>query len=185
MKYFTLDRWIADLDIAAIDVNEIIALQRAYRDYLKSIRHRLPRDFQRMLKAVCIHDGNLLRLDIDLAKRTVLLKLHAGDASMKRGCRLWLRYGDVSRVTSSSNPRKGLPGPYGFGDVGNDEIELLSSGRFEHRILFSSGIEFAIEFAQFEMRIDWEKSRSRKSTRNRSVKRRPNWHAADGAARRS
>jgi hypothetical protein len=168
MKYFTLDRWIADQDIAAVDVSEIIALQRNYSDYLKSIQQRLPRDFQRMLKAVCIHDGNLLRLHTDLEKRTVLLKLHAGDASMKRGCRLWLRYGDVSRLMNSSNPRKGLPGPYGFGDIGNDEIELLPSGRFEHRILFSSGIEFAIEFAQFEMRIEWKKSRRRKSTTNRS-----------------
>jgi hypothetical protein len=38
-----------------------------------------------------------------------------------------------------------------LGDLGYDEIEVLGGGMFEHRLLFSSGIELAIEFAAFHL----------------------------------
>ena len=37
----------------------------------------------------------------------------------------------------------------GYGTHGFDEVEVLEEGLFEHRMLFSSGIEVAIQFRDF------------------------------------
>ena len=47
----------------------------------------------------------------------------------------------------TSDPSVGLGGPHGFGDLGYDEIDVGEDGPFEHRLLFSSGIELAVRFA--------------------------------------
>ncbi|HWX42575.1 MAG TPA: hypothetical protein VN345_15600 [Blastocatellia bacterium] len=58
----------------------------------------------------------------------------------------------------SSDPDKGLVGPNGFGDLGYDEIEVLDGGMFEHRLLFSSGIELAIMFEEFRLEVFYRDS---------------------------
>lgn len=50
----------------------------------------------------------------------------------------------------TGDPDKGLPGPNGFGDIGVDEIEVFEDS-FEHRILFSNGIELHIRFKEFSL----------------------------------
>ena len=51
----------------------------------------------------------------------------------------------------STNPKRGLAGPHGYGDLGYDEIEVLRDGLYEHRILFSSGIELQVRFTGFKL----------------------------------
>lgn len=55
-------------------------------------------------------------------------------------------------MESTANPSAGLAGPFGYGDLGYDEVAILASGAFEHRLLFSTGIELAVVFREFELR---------------------------------
>jgi hypothetical protein len=40
----------------------------------------------------------------------------------------------------------GWGSPAGYGDLGYWEVDALSGGAFEHRLLFSTGIELAVVF---------------------------------------
>jgi hypothetical protein len=68
--------------------------------------------------------------------------------------RFTLRYSDVSLFRSTADPKTGLGGPHGYGDWGYDEAAVIGPGRFQHSILFSSGIEFIIEFADLNLRTE-------------------------------
>jgi hypothetical protein len=52
-------------------------------------------------------------------------------------------------VTIRGEASENLPGPAGLGHLGYDEFELLDPGTFEHRLLFSSGVEILIRFRAF------------------------------------
>ncbi|WP_162668597.1 hypothetical protein [Gemmata massiliana] len=60
-----------------------------------------------------------------------------------------LTYTGIEQVESTADPKVGLGGPYGYGDLGYDELDILPTGTIEHRFLFSSGIELAIAFHNF------------------------------------
>lgn len=143
MRYFTLDRWLKDQDLDA-DSSANFGAVGEYQSYLVSVMDKLPEDFVRMLQTICIHDAKLRELDVDALVSRVTLRLDAGDVTMREGRNVKLHYLAVRRVLSTSDPEKGLPGPHGYGDLGNDEIEVLEDGEYEHRILFSSGIELAL-----------------------------------------
>lgn len=72
-------------------------------------------------------------------------------SSSINGRRFYLKYKGVSNFTTTSQPDKGLAGPYGYRDLGYDEIELISEALFEHRMIFSSGIELSVVFTEFEL----------------------------------
>lgn len=151
MKYFTMERWIADQDLdSEHDPYEPL---RAYRAYLTSVHEQLPSDFRRMLAEVCIHDAALLELNVDLANHRVILRLNAGDVTMREGRRVQLTYEGALTFTSTADRTSGLPGPHGYGDLGNDEIEVLPDGTFAHRMIFSSGIELDVRFATFRFDV--------------------------------
>jgi len=152
MRYFTLDGWIKDQDLDADSPANSGAVGE-YQSYLVSVMDRLPEDFVRMLQTVCIHDARLRELDVDASAGRVTLRLDAGDITMREGRNVKLHYLAVRRVLSTSDPEKGLPGPHGYGDLGNDEVEVLGGGEYEHRILFSSGIELAIRFRDFRLEV--------------------------------
>ena len=152
MKYFSLDDWLADQAVSG-DSSHTLKAVNDYKAYLDSVTDRLPPDFVLLTKTICIHDANLRELDVDLLQRRVMAKLDAGDITMRERRVVRLHYEDVLRVSSTSDPTKGLPGPHGYGDLGNDEIEVLEGGRYEHRLLFSSGIEVAITFQRFRLEI--------------------------------
>ena len=44
-----------------------------------------------------------------------------------------------------------MPGPAGFGDLGYCEVSVLPGGAFEHRLLFSTGIELVVVFRSFRL----------------------------------
>lgn len=112
---------------------------------------KLPADFVVMLETICIHDANLRELQVDVEQRRVIIRLDAGDITMREERKVRLHYTDVSNLISTSDPKKGLAGPNGYGDLGNDEIEVFEDGEYEHRILFSSGIEINIRFRGFQI----------------------------------
>ncbi len=60
-----------------------------------------------------------------------------------------MNYGGVRSIQSTADPEKGLPGPHGYGDLGYDEIDLIQPGHYEHRMLFSTGIELLVQFSEF------------------------------------
>jgi hypothetical protein len=68
-----------------------------------------------------------------------------------RDQRLILLYTGVDRFEGFAAPDVYLRGPGGFGDLGYCEVDVLESGSFEHRLLFSTGIELIVEFRGFEL----------------------------------
>lgn len=152
MKYFTLDRWIQDQQLDT-DNNDLDDSLQRYQVYLKDVIDRLPADFVLMSKTICIHDATLPELTVDIPNRRLTMKLDAGDFTMTEGRMIKLHYLEVTDFSSTSDANKGLPGPHGFGELGNDEIELLEDGLYEHRLLFSSGIELAVRFRNFRLEV--------------------------------
>ena len=63
-----------------------------------------------------------------------------------------ISYDTVSKAEIINPVESGLPGTFGFGDLGYDEIEILSSGEFQQRFLFSSGIELHVTFGGFSFK---------------------------------
>ena len=150
MKYFTLDGWIGDQDRGDDGTAAARAVQ-AYKTYLAGVRPELPGDFRRLLADYCIHDGRLRHMTVDLPAGIVVLRFDAGDVTMRQGRDISLHYGDAILVETTADPERGLPGPHGYGDLGNDEIELLDGGLLEHRLLFSTGIELTLRFRTFRL----------------------------------
>lgn len=68
---------------------------------------------------------------------------------MLEGRHVRLVYDGVCTIHSTGDRLRGLSGPHGYGDLGNDEIEVLQDGSFEHRFLFSTGIELVLRFQAF------------------------------------
>jgi len=155
MKYFTLDDWINDQRLENFEkINgEYIQTKYSYEKYVKTIKSRLPLDFIKLLEQVCIHDGDLRYLQYDKDSDILVLRILAGDITMSKSLIVELNYIDIICIMSIANQQKGLPGPFGYGDIGMDEIELLSDHTFEHRILFSSGIELRIQFENFKLKF--------------------------------
>jgi hypothetical protein len=120
-----------------------------YRAHLASLRDRIPKDRLQTLDAlesVAVHDGRLRELQLDPVRRT----LHIFLDTYWEGGKMTLAYTDVESFVSTADPTIGLSGPYGYGDVGYDEIDASPSGAFIHRLLFSSGIEMEIVFEAFQ-----------------------------------
>lgn len=96
-----------------------------------------------------MHDSTVSAFQIDQLSRSASLRLTSWKHDRSGGC-LRITYHEADVVRLESDSEKGLPGPYGFGDLGYDEIEVLAEDLFEHRILFSSGIEIGITFRRLE-----------------------------------
>lgn len=143
MKYFTVDDW-----------SEGAATGGAYQSYIQSIRSLLPEDLQVLTGAggsVSLNDGEIERLEMSIDTKSVTLVINGKWINgTVVGTRIFhLNYKDVASVTSQVDPAaRGIHGG-GYGDHGFDEIEVLGDGLYEHRMLFSSGIELHIRFGDF------------------------------------
>lgn len=125
----------------------------AYRNYIDSIVTSLPDDLRKLVRGVSLHDARLRRLDLSTENRRLVLELDGygyDDRSFSSVDRKFrLTYEGVQSLTSTADPNAGLPGPHGYGDLGYDELEVLPQKLYEHRMLFSSGIELQIRFTGF------------------------------------
>ena len=144
MKFYTIEWWCGIQSGDASDPMD------AFREYLDSIRDRLPSDLLVLQDSVSLHDARMHLFSHDASRRTLSLTLHGDDGS--GGLRVFpLLYHGVVAHRFSSDPDVGLPGPNGFGDLGYDEPDVLSDDLFQHRLLFSSGIELQVDFSNFKL----------------------------------
>lgn len=147
MKYFTLEWWLGDVDC---DFEQ-------YDSYINSIRPQLTENLAEFLDTISLHDSQIVHFHWDTANRKLEFLLDAmfpssGPAQLEYH-KLQLIYEEVSGLHSTSTPDKALCGPAGYGDLGYQEIELVGEKIFEHRLLFSSGIELQIQFKD----ISWQR----------------------------
>jgi len=148
MKFFTLDWWMGNQTRPDRDAHA------AYEEHRKSLVGMPPALEALMDAPHLLHDANVRKLAFDPKARTVLIDLDVdpGDGSSER---LQLQYLGVASVVQRADPSRGLPGPHGFGDLGYDEVHRVREG-WEHRLLFSSGIEFHVVFADFKTALNPE-----------------------------
>jgi hypothetical protein len=143
MRFFTLAWWCGTQDCNFADDPV-----EAYRAHLSTIRDRLPTALLALQESVSLHDGRLRSLDLSPSEGALKLVVDGDDG--RGGLRRFtLRYGSVTHFGSTADPAIGLGGPHGYGDWGYDEADVNENGGFEHRILFSSGIEFVVRFTTF------------------------------------
>lgn len=147
MKYFTIDWW------AGIQEFDITDPSGDYAAYLTAIRDRLPKDLLALQESISLHDAHLRELHYSGEVGLLDIRLD-GDDERGKLRRFHLQYSGVVSFGANSDPDKSLIGPGGFGDWGYDEADLAEDGRFEHRVLFSSGIELQIVFEG--LTVSWE-----------------------------
>ena len=142
MKYYTMDWWAGGCD----DSNDPI---EAYWRYIDQVRAQLPPGLKR-LADTNLHDAHLRRLSCSFIHRTVAMEFNVlqivepNRSTYRR--RVSVVYAGVESIASAADPEVGLGGPHGYGDHGYDEIEVLQPGAYEHRMLFSTGIELVVRF---------------------------------------
>ncbi len=147
MKYFTLEWWNG---VQSGDLGDPL---ETYEEYYSSVKDKLPDAFIKLHDEIYLHDGSLKKLDISFPEKNMNIEIDTDDG--KGNLReISLKYRGLTSFNSTADPDNGLPGPRGYGDLGYDEIELLSNGLLEHRILFSSGIVFTIEFKNIELNYE-------------------------------
>lgn len=145
IRFFTIQWWCGiqggDFHVDPAD---------SYRSHLATIRDRLPEGLLALQESVSLHDGRLRELQHAPSNATLRLLID-GDDSNGGLRRFTLYYRDVTLFRSIADPCLGLPGPCGYGDLGYDEADMDDNGELIHRILFSSGIEFHVQFKGFEL----------------------------------
>ncbi len=134
MRFFTMSWWSGAGE--EVDPDPVAD----YQVYLAGIADRLPPDLRAVEESISLHDSRLLAIRLNIAESNLILDLinHAGDAG------LTLRYAGVEHFASTADPAVGLRGPAGFGDLGYTEVALRPGEIYEHRLLFSSGIELIV-----------------------------------------
>ena len=145
MKYFTFEWWNGE---SASDPDPVTA----YQKHMASILDRLPSGFKDLEKSISLHDSKVRTVAVDVVNATIEVVLDGYQYHQKTPathCEITMRYGQVKAFASSADYSRKLGGPGGYGDLGYDEIDILADGTFEHRILFSTGIEWTIQFGVF------------------------------------
>lgn len=128
-----------------------------YTKYFASVRKQLPADFITLTDNGSLHDATFLSLGLDTDERearlSLLIPIREAKKPMteKKGT---LLYSGVTYFGSTEDTEHSLAGPGGHGDLGYDEIEVINADLFEHRMLFSSGIELAIRFSDFRFNME-------------------------------
>lgn len=157
MRFFSVANLWIDYDVA---------VGQRYAEYINGVWDELPTAVQRLCTfrrdiedPIFLNDGELRELEVDLQDSRVQVTFIADgfDADLKdAGPRRWvLRYSGATQVRSVPDNSGAAPDPAGYGDHGADEIELIEPGLFEHRMLFTTGIEIAIRFASLEVESTW------------------------------
>ncbi len=153
MKYFTIDWWVDGQDLKNCD-SGIMKPVEDYKNYLTSIKSKLPPSFISFEEKYFLHDATLLQLNLNKDVLTIdLYAYESVDGKTGEEKTIQLQYEGVTNFSSKTNPDQSLPGPEGYGDLGYDEIEVLEGNIFEHRFLFSSGIEMSVRFSNFAFEV--------------------------------
>lgn len=141
MQFFTMAWWCGTQNGEAADPSAAYAL------HLAAIRDQLPPDLLATQVSVSLHDTRLRELRLLSTEGTLVVALDSYDGDE----RLIFTYSGVERFESVADPEVGLGGLAGYGDLGYCEVDVLSGGVLEHRMLFSSGIELVVVFRGFQL----------------------------------
>ena len=139
MKFFTLEWWRG---VQRLEFYDPIP---AYQKHLSAIRDQLPIELLAIQETVSLHDAQLRLLEVSKGGNSLTLLLD-GDDGFGGLRQFTIRYNEVVAFKIIPALTMSLPGPYGFGDVGYDEVDITPDGHFEHCLLFSSGIEMQTVF---------------------------------------
>lgn len=144
MKFFTLDWWCGLQHLEDYDPLP------DYQKYLATIRERLPEGLLALQETISLHDAILRSLKYSNQNNSLTLQFDADDGA--DGYRQFtIRYIDIVSFNTVADSERGLRGPHGFGHLGYDEADISAEGNFEHRLLFSTGIEMQIVFRDFDL----------------------------------
>ena len=141
MKYFTMDWWANRCDPPSVCDD--------YKHYIDSVRDSLPEQIVRFVDGHMLHDSVVRELSVRPGDETARFVADGFDLNLERSVAYELEYAGVVTVAVRGDASENLPGPAGLGHLGYDEFELLEPGTFEHRLLFSSGVETLIRFRAF------------------------------------
>ena len=154
MKYFTYS------SLAGDNPEEDHAIASKYHPYLESITPDLPSELQRFLRKCCLHDATLLHLDLSVDDHELRMEFvgdHYAEALAPEekipdnyARRFWLTYRGVKSFTMTGEPKRRSSWTQAYcGEFAYDEFEILGPKFYEQRMIFSTGIEFQIHFADF------------------------------------
>jgi hypothetical protein len=144
MRFFTMAWWRDVQTSSGLNPSD------AYERHLASLRP-LPPAVADLDRVPSLHDARVRRVEHGGGSVEITL-----DRWGEQGGWIptWLSYHGVERMSLSTDPDGELPGPSGFGDLGYYEIDVAVPGLFEHRFLFSSGVEMSVRFRSFNFRGD-------------------------------
>jgi len=146
MKYFSTNCWN--------DYAQTKEIRKSYLSYVDSISPYIPTSFKSLTGGggdITLNDASVEHLVVSLGDSTVSMVMNGKwIQGTVTGLRIFsLSYTGVTEVVSIVDPdADGLSGS-GYGDHGFDEIEVIENNLYEHRMLFSSGIELRIRFHDF------------------------------------
>lgn len=146
MNYFSIKCWS--------DYEQITSIRESYYSYIDNVISQLPKSLKSLTGGggnISLNDANVKSLAISLENSTVDIVM---DGKWIQGVATGLRvfhlsYTGVTQMVSVIDPDVDGLSESGYGDHGFDEIEVLENNLYEHRMLFSSGIELRIRFHNF------------------------------------
>jgi hypothetical protein len=147
MRYFTPEWWASAGD--HLDDEPI----EAYRKWFDEARARLPAQVGVFFDRHTLHDARIAGWDADYGSDTLNLLLHGWDVSFNRRFAYDLRYSGANAFKLVPHLRSEMVSVEHLGDLGYDEFDVLRAGVFEHRMLFASGQEMVVRFADFAFDI--------------------------------
>lgn len=142
MRFFTLAWWRGD-DESGGDADA----PAAYGLHLEAIRHRLPADLIALEESGDLHDCRLSSFALSAGAAELCLQLETFDADAA----LTLTYTGLEGFNGFTDLLGGVGGSVGLGDLGYGESDVLPDGLIEHRLLFSSGIEWVVTFRDLSL----------------------------------
>jgi hypothetical protein len=141
MKYFTRHWFEGDISDEESD-----AVWAAYRTRRDAILPLMPPTVKELATSINIHDGIVERIILNHDSESLQCDLICGD--LQRGYfRLELMYGGVKvdpLELAAIARESAIEALY-------DEIDVLSNGLYEHRILFTHSREISIEFRTLQL----------------------------------
>lgn len=148
MNYFSIECWS--------DYERITSIRTLYSSYIDSVRSQLPESLKSLTGgggSISLNDANIKHLVISLDNSTLDIVMDGKwIQGVVTGLRVFhLSYAGVTQMASVIDPDVDGLSESGYGDHGFDEIEVLGNNLYEHRMLFSSGIELRIRFHDFHL----------------------------------
>lgn len=151
MKYFTFERLTGKSP-------GIESAQSEYRSYLESVRERLPERFRDFNEKHTLRGARLIGFGVAWDELTMVFVGHLnpeGPEETAVGSEpefASLKY-RIDSLKTTSLAGGVVPGSAGYGEVVQDELEVLADTLFEHRMILSGGIEVTVRFRRF---MGWE-----------------------------